>query len=79
MTAHQFNDDALGRVLEDLAEHRRTLCATLGAVPKGGSPMTRRLCEAIRGHGCLCGHRLHRRDWAGFVRHRSESHSETVT
>ena len=42
MTAHQFNDDALGRVLEDLAEHRRTLLATLGAVTKGGSPTTRR-------------------------------------
>ena len=30
ITAHQFNDDALGRVLEDLAEHGRTLLATLG-------------------------------------------------
>ena len=30
ITAHQFNDDALGRVLEDLADHGRTLLATLG-------------------------------------------------
>ena len=30
ITAHQFNDDALGRVLEDLAEHGRALLATLG-------------------------------------------------
>lgn len=30
ITAHQFNDDALGRVLEAVAEHGRTLLATLG-------------------------------------------------
>lgn len=30
ITAHQFNDDALGRVLEDLADHGRALVATLG-------------------------------------------------
>ncbi len=30
VTAHQFNDDALGRVLESLAEHGRSLLATLG-------------------------------------------------
>ena len=30
IAAHQFNDDALGRVLEDLADHGRTLLATLG-------------------------------------------------
>lgn len=30
ITAHQFNDDALGRVLEDLADHGRALLATLG-------------------------------------------------
>lgn len=41
--AHQFNDDALGRVLEDLAAQGRTLLATLGprmrAVPDAGPPM----------------------------------------
>lgn len=31
VTASQFNDDALGRVLEDLADHGRVLLATLGA------------------------------------------------
>lgn len=30
ITAHQFNDDALGRVLEDLADHGPAILATLG-------------------------------------------------
>ncbi len=42
ITAHQFNDDALGRVLEDLADHGRTLLATLGPrmqAVRGTGPM----------------------------------------
>ena len=30
ITAHQFNDDALGRVWEDLTDHGHALLATLG-------------------------------------------------
>ena len=45
ISAHQFNDDALGRVLEDLADSGRTLLATLG--PR---------MQAVQGTGPMMSH-----------------------